>query len=72
LKVFPVGIKSFTFFAVYNRYGELIFRTTDYSKGWDGTYKGKPLDSGTFVAIAQAIDYKGKLLSTKGTVILLR
>ncbi len=72
LKVFPVGIKSFTFFAVYNRHGELVFRTSDYSKGWDGTLNGKPQDAGTFVVVAQAIDYKGKLLSTKGTVILLR
>ena len=72
LKVFPIGIKSFTFFAVYNRYGELIFKTTDYTQGWDGTYKGYQLDSGTFVVVAQAIDYKGNQLSTKGTVILLR
>jgi gliding motility-associated-like protein len=72
LKVFPVGIKSFTFLAIYDRYGELIFKTTDYSQGWDGTHKGKKMDSGTFVAVAQAIDYRGKLLSAKGTVILVR
>ena len=72
LKVFPIGIKSFTFFAIYNRYGEMIFKTNDYTQGWDGTYRGMPQDAGTFVVVAQAIDYKGKVLSTKGTVILIR
>jgi gliding motility-associated-like protein len=43
LKVFPVGIRSFNFFAVYNRYGQQVFYTTNYSEGWDGTYKGKSL-----------------------------
>jgi len=72
LKVFPIGIRSFTFFAIYNRYGEMIFKTTDYTQGWDGTYRGIPQDPETFVVIAQAIDYKGNVMSTKGTVILLR
>ena len=72
LKVFPVGISAFHYFAVYNRYGQLVFRTTDYSKGWDGTFGGTLQDAGTFVVVAEAIDYKGKLLTAKGTVILLR
>ena len=72
LKVFPVGIRAFHFFAVYNRNGELVFRTTDYSKGWDGTFRGNIQDSGTFVVVAEAEDYKGKLMFTKGTVILIR
>ena len=72
LKVFPVGIKSFTFFAIYNRYGEMVFKTNDYTHGWDGTFRGIRQDAGTFVVVAQATDYKGNTISTKGTVILLR
>lgn len=34
---------------IYNRWGERIFETTDASKGWDGSYKGKPQDTGIFV-----------------------
>jgi gliding motility-associated-like protein len=28
-------------FRVYNRWGELVFESTDPAKGWDGYYKGK-------------------------------
>ena len=72
LKVFPVGIRSFQYLAVYNRYGELIFKTTNYTTGWDGTYKGTKLGTETFVVVAQALDYKGKILLKKGTVTLIR
>ncbi len=26
---------------VFNRWGELLFETTDTNQGWDGYYKGK-------------------------------
>ncbi|MEO6730865.1 MAG: PKD domain-containing protein [Ferruginibacter sp.] len=72
LRVFPVGIKSFNYFAVYDRLGNLVFHTTDYTKGWDGTLKGHPAGPGTFVAIALAVDYKGKVLRNKVSVVLIR
>ncbi|MES2880897.1 MAG: PKD domain-containing protein [Bacteroidota bacterium] len=72
LKVFPVGIIKFHYLAVYNRNGELIFKTTDYNQGWNGVYKGMPLATQTFVVIAEATDYHGKRLFKKGTVTLFR
>jgi len=35
-------------FEIYNRYGQMVFRTTNPHEGWDGTFKGKPLNVGTF------------------------
>jgi gliding motility-associated-like protein len=72
LRVIPTGIKSFGFLAVYNRWGQLIYRTTNYLEGWDGTFRGEKLSSETFVYVVQATDYKGRPLHRKGTVILLR
>lgn len=72
LKVIPTGIKSFGFLAVYNRWGQLIYRTTNHLEGWDGTFRGEKLSSETFVYVVQATDYKGRPLHRKGTVILLR
>ena len=72
LKVIPVGIKAFHYFGIYNRYGQRIFYTEDYLKGWDGTQKGSPLPTGTFVVIASATDYKGVPMFYKGTVVLIR
>lgn len=72
LKVFPIGIKTFQYLAIYDRYGKLVFKTTDYSKGWDGTCNGKQMNAGTFVYLAQAIDYKDRPMTRKGTIILIR
>lgn len=71
-KVTPVGIRSFGYLAVYNRWGQLIFRTTDYNQSWDGTLKGTKLGPDTFVYYVQAIDYRGKPMLKKGTVTLIR
>ena len=72
LKVVPVGIQSFGYFAVYDRWGQLIYRTTNYNEGWDGTFRGTKQPSATFVYVTEAIDYRGKRLFRKGTVTLLR
>jgi CHU domain-containing protein len=72
LKVIPAGIKELKFFNVYNRWGEMVFTTKDYTKGWDGIIKGKQQGTFTFVWIAEGIDYKGNIIKRKGTVILIR
>ncbi len=33
---------------VYNRWGEMIFETTDLNKGWDGTHKGIDVQPGVY------------------------
>jgi gliding motility-associated-like protein len=72
LKVIPTGISSFGFLAVYNRWGQMVYRTTNYNEGWDGTINGMKADAGTFVYTVQAVDYKGRPLVRKGTVVLIR
>lgn len=68
----PVGIKEFGYLKVYNRWGQEIFSTTDYRVGWDGSWKGEKQSSGIFVVIASGIDFRGKLISKKSTVMLIR
>jgi gliding motility-associated-like protein len=72
IKVKPVGYRSFSYFAIYNRWGQLMFRTTNFDVGWDGMLNGKMAEAGTYVYVAAAIDYKGRPLNRKGTFILLR
>ncbi len=72
LHVLPVGIRSFTYFRIFNRRGQLVFETTDYHKGWDGTFKGVRVDPENFVWIAMATDYRGYPLFRKGNVLVLR
>ena len=35
-------------FAIFNRWGELIFITNDLNESWDGTYKGNRCQDGTY------------------------
>jgi gliding motility-associated-like protein len=72
LKVTPIGIRSFGYFAVFNRWGQMIYRTTNYNEGWDGTVSGARSATGTYVFVVQATDYRGKPMVKKGTVVLLR
>lgn len=72
LRAMPVGMKKLGYFAVYNRYGQQVFYTTDFKKGWDGYIKNTPAQSAVYVALAQAIDYTGKAFLKKVSVALLR
>ena len=72
LKAFPVGIKSFTYFKVFNRYGQLIFYTTNENVGWDGKIKGAMQNMSSFVWIAEAIDFRGNKLQRKGTTTIIQ
>jgi gliding motility-associated-like protein len=35
-------------FTVFNRWGEIIYYTDDASKGWDGSYRGELMPTGTY------------------------
>ncbi|MBL7747046.1 MAG: gliding motility-associated C-terminal domain-containing protein, partial [Chitinophagaceae bacterium] len=72
LRPIPVGIKEFRFFRLFNRWGQLVFTTPDPRRGWDGRINGVPQPSGTFIWMAEAIDYKGNLITRKGTVTIIR
>lgn len=57
---------------IFDRWGELVFETNDQSKGWDGTYKGKPLDPDVYVYHMKAICIDGQETLFKGNISLLR
>jgi gliding motility-associated-like protein len=60
-------------FAVYNRIGQKVFETTDWTKKWDGTVKGNPADIGTYVwMLHYTMKESGKKVFRKGTTVLIR
>ena len=60
-------------FKVYNRFGQLLFQTADWTNKWDGTFKGQGADPGTYVWILQYTHTDtGKRVEQKGTTILIR
>ncbi len=68
----PVGIDEFSYLKIFNRYGQEMFSTTDYRKGWDGKCKGQKQEAGVYVYIARGIDFHGNVVFKKGTVMLIR
>jgi gliding motility-associated-like protein len=58
-------------FKIYNRWGELIYESFD-DRGWDGQYKGKPVEKGTYMYFIYMKDTNGTPLYFKGTFFLNR
>ncbi len=56
---------------VYNRWGELLFRSVGYSNAWDGSYKGNPLPVGAYFYTINLHDPKDDKIY-KGTVTILK
>ncbi len=38
---------------IYNHWGQLIFKSTSFSQGWDGTYNGEPCPIGNYTYFIQ-------------------
>ena len=66
------NVVSTIYFAVYNRWGELMFETTDLKKGWDGVYKGMKADPAVFAWYVKGKCFNGKEFFKKGNVTLIR
>ena len=59
-------------FMVYNRWGQKVFESHDVDQGWDGTFKGKVLNSEVFVYYVKAKTRHGEEIEMKGDVSLVR
>ncbi len=59
-------------FDIYNRYGQLIFSTTETGKGWDGTLRGAVQEAGVFTWTCTYQFKAQPFRQKKGTVMLLR
>ncbi len=74
--IFPDGwgIRQLRFFRVYNRWGQLLFETTEYRKGWDGSYLGVPQNMESYLYQAEVETYLSSepLLYKTGTFKLIR
>jgi gliding motility-associated-like protein len=67
-----LGITTLKYFSIYNRWGQLLFTTTEENRGWDGTFGGLPQPSGTYVFQTSGVDFLGNTVFRKGTVVLIR
>ncbi|MBS1634743.1 MAG: gliding motility-associated C-terminal domain-containing protein [Bacteroidetes bacterium] len=58
-------------FAVFDRWGEKVFETTDPAIGWDGTYAGKKMDPAVFAYFLRAT-VDGTSVKKHGSVTIVK
>lgn len=65
--------KATTFlFTIYNRWGEIVFKTTNTLEGWDGTHHGNLVNNDVFAYIVSATFTDGSEDNINGTVTLVK
>ena len=58
---------------IYNRWGQMVFKSFSINQKWDGTFRGKDLPTGTYVYKIKIISYGDNQKSVKsGTISLVR
>jgi gliding motility-associated-like protein len=68
---FPDFIKTFRM-RIFDRWGKIIFDTTNPLQGWDGKYKGLNQDTGNYTWLITLTDLHGKTENASGSVLLIR
>ena len=70
-RIYTMGLKEIDL-RIYNRWGELLYSTTDPDFRWDGIYNGKQLPLDEYVYKADTRDIEGKQYQYFGTILMLQ
>ena len=57
---------------IFNRFGKLLYQTSESSQNWDGTYNGNILPSDTYWFLIEVTDKSGRIIQKRGPLSLLR
>lgn len=57
---------------IYARNGQVVFKTNDLEKGWDGTFGGAPAKADSYVYDIYFMDYKFKSHQKRGVFTIVR
>ncbi len=71
-EIVAAGMVSLEVFKVFNRYGQLLYSSTDPQSGWDGTFNGFDQPAGTYIWMVRGTDLAGIQHIKKGNLILIR
>jgi gliding motility-associated-like protein len=63
-------LKNYTL-RIYNRYGQVVFSSTNPYEKWDGGQKGQPADTGSYMWRAEYIYDTGNSLKKSGSVTIV-
>ena len=57
---------------IYSKWGQLIFSSSDVTKKWDGTFKGKKMPAGSYLWMLNYVNRRGRAFYEQGMVQLIR
>ena len=57
---------------IYNRWGQLLFFTSNESDGWNGSFNGSPQPTAVYVYVVRYKNRGGLVRELKGTIALIR
>ena len=57
---------------IFNRWGDIIFKTDNYSKSWDGTFNGEPMIGGVYTYKINYKTRRGVDQKEVGQIILIK
>ncbi|MDX1349613.1 MAG: PKD domain-containing protein [Putridiphycobacter sp.] len=66
------GIKELIEFKIFNRWGELVFETTDKEVGWDGYYKGMLQNNDVYLVQVKGLTWKDEEKTIEQYINLVR
>ena len=71
--IWKVSYKSLVEFHcwIFNRWGTLVYEYTDPGGGWDGTYRGKLVDTGVYYYVITALGSDGVKYDKRGDINIL-
>jgi gliding motility-associated-like protein len=72
IRPIAVGMVRTEWFRIYNRWGQLVFETNDWLKGWDGRLRGIPQPIDNYVWAIKGYDITGKEVMARGNLLLVR
>lgn len=70
--LYVVGTVTQLDFTIYNRWGQMVFQSSDPAIGWDGKFNGQMLNAGVFAYVLNGKDINGNTVSKRGNVTLVK
>jgi|GEM_PF-286476 len=59
-------------FQIYNRWGQLVFETSDPNTGWDGTFEGDFVPAGVYVYYVKCHTSESQVYERRSTVTVIK
>ncbi len=57
---------------IYDRWGQVVFESTNPQDSWDGTYKGEMMNSASFTYFVNLSFIDGRFIKERGNISLVR